>query len=47
MHEIREESSAFVFDMIELKRLKVDQSILEFFKAHKFYAADFVIGWRV
>jgi CRISP-associated protein Cas1 len=43
MHESRERSSAFVFDMMEPERPKVDRSILEFVKAHKFHAADFVI----
>jgi CRISPR associated protein Cas1 len=36
-------SSAFVFDMMEPERPKVDRSILEFVKSHKFHAADFVI----
>jgi CRISPR-associated protein Cas1 len=43
MHESREGSSAFVFDMMEPKRPKVDRCILEFVKSHKFHAADFVI----
>jgi CRISPR-associated protein Cas1 len=43
MHESREGSSAFVFDMMEPERPKVDRCILEFVKAHKFHAADFVI----
>ena len=43
MHECREGSSAFVFDMMEPERPKVDRSILEFVKPHKFHAADFVI----
>lgn len=43
MHESREGSSAFVFDMMELERPKVDRSILEFVKSHKFHGADFVI----
>jgi CRISPR-associated protein Cas1 len=43
MHESREGSSAFVFDMMEPERPKVDRSILEFVKSHKFHAADFVI----
>jgi CRISP-associated protein Cas1 len=43
MHESREGSSAFVFDLMEPERPKVDRSILEFVKAHKFHAADFVI----
>jgi CRISP-associated protein Cas1 len=43
MHESREGSSAFVFDMMEPERPKVDRSILKFAKTHKFHAADFVI----
>jgi len=43
MHERREGSSALVFDMMEPERPKVDRRILEFVKAHKFHAADFVI----
>jgi CRISP-associated protein Cas1 len=43
MHESREGSSAFVFDLMEPERPKVDCSILEFVRAHKFHAADFVI----
>jgi CRISP-associated protein Cas1 len=43
MHESRDGSSAFVFDMMEPERPKVDRNILEFVKSHKFHAADFVI----
>jgi CRISP-associated protein Cas1 len=43
MHENREGSSAFVFDMMEPERPKVDRSILNFVKSYKFHAADFVI----
>jgi CRISPR/Cas system-associated endonuclease Cas1 len=43
MHESREASSASVFDLMEPERPKVDRSILEFVKVHKFQAADFVI----
>jgi CRISPR-associated protein Cas1 len=43
MHEIRDGSAAFVFDVMEPERPKVDRSILEFVKSHKFHAADFVI----
>jgi CRISPR-associated protein Cas1 len=43
MHEGREVSSAFVFDMMEPERPKVDRRILEFVKSHQFHAADFVI----
>ena len=41
MHETREGSSAFVFDMMEAERPKVDRSILAFVKSHKFHAVDF------
>ena len=49
MHEGRDGSSAFVFDLMEPERPKVDRSILDFVKAHKFHAADFVIlgRWRM
>jgi CRISP-associated protein Cas1 len=43
MHESRDGSSAFVFDMMEPERPKVDRSILGLVKAHKFHAGDFVI----
>ncbi len=43
MHESRDGASAFVFDMMEPERPKVDRSILEFIKSHTFHAADFVI----
>jgi CRISP-associated protein Cas1 len=43
MHESREGSSAFVFDMMEPERPKVYQRILEFVKSRKFHSADFVI----
>jgi CRISP-associated protein Cas1 len=43
MHISRYGSSAFVFDMMEPMRPKVDRAILEFIKAHKFHPADFVI----
>jgi CRISPR-associated protein Cas1 len=43
MHEGRDRSGAFVFDMMEPERPKVDRSILEFATSHKFHAADFVI----
>jgi CRISP-associated protein Cas1 len=35
MHESREGLSAFVFDMMEPERPKVDRNILAFVKAHK------------
>jgi CRISP-associated protein Cas1 len=43
MHESREGSSAFVFDMMEPERPKTDRSILQFVQSHKFHAADFII----
>jgi CRISP-associated protein Cas1 len=43
VHESREGSSAFVFDMMEPERPKVDRGILEFVRSHKIHAADFVI----
>lgn len=43
MHERRDGSSAFVFDLMELERPKVDLSVLEFVKARTFYPADFTI----
>ena len=43
MHESREGSSAFVFDMMEPERPKVDRRVLEFIRSHEFHAADFVI----
>jgi CRISPR associated protein Cas1 len=43
MHERREGSSAFVFDMMEPERPKVDRCILEFVKSHKFHATDLVV----
>jgi CRISPR/Cas system-associated endonuclease Cas1 len=35
MHESREGSSAFIFDIMEPERPKVDRSVLEFMKSHK------------
>jgi hypothetical protein len=43
MHETREGSSAFVFDMMEPERPKVDRAVLEFVKANPLHAADFTI----
>jgi CRISP-associated protein Cas1 len=43
MHEGREGSSAFVFDMMEPERPKVDRSFLAFVQSHKLHAVDFVI----
>jgi CRISPR-associated protein Cas1 len=43
LHESRDASSAFIFDMMEPERPKVDRGVLEFVKSHKFHAADFAI----
>jgi CRISPR/Cas system-associated endonuclease Cas1 len=43
MHETRERSSAFVFDMMEPERPKVDRAVLEFLKANPLHPADFTI----
>ena len=43
MHETREGSSAFVFDMMEPERPKVDQAVLEFVRANPLHPADFTI----
>jgi CRISPR/Cas system-associated endonuclease Cas1 len=43
MHESREGSSAFVFDMMEPERPKVDRAVLEFLKANPLHPADFTI----
>ena len=43
MHETREGSSAFVFDMMEPERPKVDRAVLEFVKANPLHPADFTI----
>jgi CRISPR-associated protein Cas1 len=43
MHEGRDGSSKFVFDLMEPKRPKVDRAVLEFIKASIFNPADFTI----
>jgi CRISPR-associated protein Cas1 len=43
MHEGRDRSSKFVFDLMEPERLKVDGAVLEFDKATVFDPADFTI----
>jgi CRISPR-associated protein Cas1 len=43
MHETREGSSAFVFDMMEPERPKVDRAVLDFIKANALRSADFTI----
>jgi CRISPR-associated protein Cas1 len=37
-------SPAFVFDLMEPERPKVDRAILEFLKAEALHPADFTIG---
>jgi len=43
MHEGRDRSSAFIFDLMEPERPMIDQKVLEFVKSHVFDPADFVI----
>ena len=43
MHEARDGSSAFIFDLMEPKRPKVDRIVLEFIKGHVFDPADYII----
>ena len=43
MHEGRDGSSAFIFDLMEPLRPLVDRKVLEFVKGHVFDPADFVI----
>jgi CRISPR-associated protein Cas1 len=43
MHEGRDGSSKFVFDLMELERPKVDRAVLDFVKATVFDPADFTI----
>jgi CRISP-associated protein Cas1 len=43
MHEGRDGSSKFVFDLMELERPKVDRVVLDFVKASVFDPADFTI----
>ena len=43
MHETREGSSAFVFDMMEPERPRVDRTVLEFVKANTLHPADFTM----
>jgi len=43
MHEGRDGSSAFIFDLMEPERPVVDCKVLEFIKGHVFDPADFVI----
>jgi CRISP-associated protein Cas1 len=43
MHERRDGSPAFIFDMMEPERPWVDRKVLEFVRGHVFDPADFVI----
>jgi CRISPR-associated endonuclease Cas1 len=43
MHEGRDGSSKFVFDLMELERPKIDRAVLDFVKATVFDPADFMI----
>jgi CRISPR/Cas system-associated endonuclease Cas1 len=43
MHETREGSSAFIFDMMEPERPKVDRALLKFLRANTLHPADFTI----
>jgi CRISP-associated protein Cas1 len=43
MHEGRDGSSKFIFDLMEPERPKVDRAVLDFVKGHVFDPADFVI----
>jgi CRISP-associated protein Cas1 len=43
MHEGRNGSSAFIFDLMEPERPVVDRKVLEFIKGYVFDPADFVI----
>src|SRR5947209_7357243 len=43
MHEQHRDSAAFVFDLMEPERPKVDRLILDFLKSNRFDAADFTI----
>jgi CRISP-associated protein Cas1 len=43
MHSDRENAPAFVFDMIEPERPKVDRSVLAFLKSEALHPADFMI----
>jgi CRISP-associated protein Cas1 len=43
MHEGKDGSSKFIFDLMEPQRPEVDRAVLDFVKAHVFDPADFVI----
>jgi CRISP-associated protein Cas1 len=41
MHEGRDGSSKFIFDLMEPERPNIDRAIVEFLKAEKLHPADF------
>jgi CRISP-associated protein Cas1 len=43
MHSDRDDASAFVFDMMEPERPKVDSAVLAFLKSEALHPADFTI----
>ena len=43
MHSDREDAPAFVFDMMEPERPKVDRALLAFLKSEALHPADFTI----
>jgi CRISP-associated protein Cas1 len=43
MHEGRDGSSKFIFDLMEPERPKIDRAVLDFVKGHVFDPADFII----
>lgn len=43
VHYERDGSPAFVFDLMEPERPKVDRAVLDYVKTHAFDPADFVI----
>jgi CRISP-associated protein Cas1 len=43
MHSDRDDAAAFVFDMMEPDRPKVDRAVLAFLKSEALHPADFTI----
>jgi CRISPR/Cas system-associated endonuclease Cas1 len=43
MHSDRDDAAAFVFDMMEPERPKVDRAVLDFLKSETLHPADFTI----
>ena len=43
MHFQRPGSPAYIFDLMEPERPKIDRAVIEFLKAEKLHPADFVI----